>query len=239
MKSRPTRSSVSVDYNKVLIRRGKLVYKGRVLGPVDKVYAFPGEQAHLGRGAEIVVCSTPERIDLLFTAGLRVVGCEVKTGEDLINSYGTRRLHRQLSTLRRTVDVSCLIIRYAFHDLDALVGQLRRPHEFWEDWVNWQTNGVYILHVPLDNYLDRLLLYRKALCTTGERVFKGTDLRAPRERRAGWLLRRIPGLGPKKSAEAIAAFGSTMKTFEAAVRGDAARVLGKSLENKICKALEA
>ena len=226
-----------VDYNKVLIRRGKLVYKGKVLGPVDKVYAFPGEQTHLGDSEAVVVCATPERIDLLFAAGERVVGCEVKTPADLVGSYASRRLHRQLHTLRATVDVSCLVVRAEVLDLAPLVAELRRPDEFWEDWVNWQTNGVYILLVPLENYLPQLLLYRKALCTTGERVFKGTDLRAPRERRPGWLLRRIPGIGPKKSAEAIDTFGSTIAVFEAALRGGVSPMLGKAVQEKICKAL--
>ena len=229
---------MAVDYNKVLIRRGKLVYKGKPLGPADKVYAFPGEQAHLGDDPLVVVCSTPERVDLLFTAGSRVVGCEVKTPPDLVGSYATRRLHRQLATLRETVDVSCLVIRCEQLDPDPLISGLLRPSEFWEDWLNWQTNGVYVLLVSTENYLARLLLYRKALATTGERVFKGTDLHAPRERRPGWLLRRIPGIGPKKSAEAIAAFGSTGGVFEAAkARGLVAGILGKAVEEKICKAL--
>ena len=229
---------MAVDYNKVLIRRGKLVYKGKVLGPADKVYAFPGEQTHLGDSVDVVVCTTPERVDLVLAAGKRVVGCEVKTAADLMGSYASRRLHRQLDTLRRVVDVSCLVIRQEQLDLDPLVAALLRPNEFWEDWVNWQTNGVYILHVPLDNYLDRLLLYRKALCTTGERVFKGTDLRAPRERRAGWLLRRIPTIGADRSKRLITAFNSTWGVLQAARAGKVAPLLGPAVERKILAALE-
>ena len=229
---------MAVDYNKVLIRRGKLVYKGKVLGPVDKVYAFPGEQAHLGLGAEIVVCSTPERIDLLFTAGPRVVGCEVKTATDLRDSYAIRRLHRQLATLKRVVDVSCLVIRAERLDIDDMASTLTRPIEFWEDWLNWQTNGVYILLVPRENYLNWLLTYRKALSTSGERVFKGTDLRAPRERRAGWLLRRIPTIGVVTSARLIAEFKNTWGVLQAARAGKVAPLLGPAVERKILAALE-
>ena len=231
-------SGVAVDYNKVLIRRGKLVHRGKVLGPVDKVYAYPGEQAHLGNSADVTVCATPEHIDLLMEAGRRVVGCEVKTPADLVGSYASRRLHRQITTLRRIVDVSCLVIRQESLALDQLVMGLRRPHEFWEDWVNWQTNGLYILLVPPENYLDRLLLYRKALCTTGERVFKGTDLRAPRERKPGWLLRRIPTIGADRSARLIAAFDSTWGVLQAARAGKVATLLGPAVERNIIIALE-
>ena len=227
-----------VDYNKVLIRRGKFVYKGKVLGPVDKVYAYPGEQAHLGDSADIVVCATPEHIDLILAAGKRVVGCEVKTPTDLVGSYGSRRLHRQLDTLRATVDVSCLVVRAEGLALAPLVAELRRPNEFWEDWANWQTNGIYVLLVPLENYLPELLLYRKALCTSGERVFKGTDRRAPRERRAGWLLRRIPTIGEVTSARLIAEFKNTWGVLQAARVGKVAPLLGPAVERKILAALE-
>jgi len=219
-------------------RKGNsLWYAGKRLGTASALYAYPGEEAHLGTSEGVVVCSTPARIDLLFVAGEKVVGCEVKTVSDLIGSHGSRRLHRQLRTLRETVDVVCLVVRGSMGGLEKEVDAFHRnPDEFWGDWLNWQTQGVYLLTVPMEDYLPRLFIYKKALATTGSRVLFGTDLSPPRERKPGWLLRRIPTIGPGKSQRLIKLYGSSLGALQAALAGDVASTLGKSVEERLCQA---
>ena len=227
--------------SKVELRGSALWYAGKRLGAASALYAYPGEEAHLGTSEGVMVCSTPARIDLLFVAGEKVVGCEVKTIMDLVESHRSRRLHRQLRTLRETVDVCCLVVRgmvdcpLSFY---AAVQLHPKPVEFWGDWVNWQTRGVYILPVPMENYLPKLLVYKKALATTGLRALAGTDLHPPRERAPGWLLRRIPGIGPDRSQRLINLYGSSIAALQAALAGDVARTLGKAVEEKLCQAAE-
>ena len=226
---------------KVVIKSDALWYGTNRIGAASALYCYPGEQAHLGGDAGVVVCQTPARIDLLFTAGDRVVGCEVKRLEDLISSHRAHRLHRQLATLRSTVDVACLVVRGlggdegCMFDL-SIVSAHPQPDVFWGDWLNWQTQGVYILPVPMADYLPRLLVYRRALATSGMRALAGTDIRPPRERARGWLLRRIPGIGPDKSARLINLYGSSMGALVAAQNGDVGLTLGKAVEEKLCQA---
>ena len=150
--------------DKVVIQGDELWWAGKRIGPTSKIYAYPGERSHLGEEG-VEVCQTPNRIDLLFTAGERVVGCEVKQARDLVSSHRSRRLHRQLATLIKTVAVPCLVVR-GLDNLGARVMSVHpKPEQFWADWVNWQTRGIYILPVPMENYLPRLLLYRAALAT--------------------------------------------------------------------------
>jgi len=219
-------------------RKGNsLWYAGKRLGAASALYAYHGEEAHLGTSEGVVVCSTPARIDLLFVAGDKVVGCEVKTVPDLIGSHHSRRLHRQLRTLRETVDVVCLVVRGSMEGLEKAVADFhRKPDEFWGDWANWQTQGVYILPVPMEGYLPRLFVYKKTLTTTGARVLFGTDLRPPRERQPGWLLRRIPKIGPATSQRLINLYGSPLGAMQAALAGDVASTLGKAVEEKLCQA---
>jgi len=228
-------------------RKGNsLWYGGKRLGAASALYCYPGEEAHLGTSEGVVVCATPARIDLLFVAGEKVVGCEVKTVGDLVSSHRSRRLHRQLRTLRETTDISALVLRggLGVHSTVCAWGALEeevdaahpKPDEFWGDWLNWQTQGVYILPVTLECYLPRLLVYKRALATTGSRVLFGTDLRPPRERQPGWLLRRIPGIGPDRSQRLINLYGSSIAALQAALAGDVGSTLGKAVEDKLCQA---
>jgi hypothetical protein len=225
--------------SRVELKGSALWYREKRLGAASALYCYPGEETHLGTSNGVVVCSTPARIDLLFMAGEKVVGCEVKTIVDLVQSHHSRRLHRQLRTLRETVDVCCLVVRgmvdcpLSFY---AAVQAHLKPEEFWGDWVNWQTQGVYILPVEMEEYMPQLHLYKRAIATTGLRALAGTDLRPPRERKPGWLLRRIPGIGPDRSQRLINLFGSPIAALHAAEEGAVAPILGKAVEDKLRRA---
>lgn len=223
---------------KIELIGGAIVYNGSELGPATALFAYPGEAKHIGTSG-IVTCQTPARIDLLFCAGERVVGCEVKTVADLVSSHRSHRLHRQLRVLRELVDLPCLIVRGLWgQDLSAIVDATHPdPRSFWLDWVGWQTQGVYLLGVASENYLAQLLYYRKALATTGLRALAGTDRREPRERAPGWLLRRIRGIGPVQSARLLAKWPNTMAVFEAALDGRVATEFGHAIETKLVMAI--
>ena len=222
--------------DKVVIQGDELWWAGKRIGPASNIYAYPGERSHLCKEG-VEVCQTPNRIDLLFTAGERVVGCEVKQASDLVSSHRSRRLHRQLATLIKTVAVPCLVVR-GLDNLGARVMSVHpKPEQFWADWVNWQTRGIYILPVPMEDYLPRLLAYRAALATTGTRALAGTDQRPARDEAEGWLLRRIPGIGAVKSAALLAEYGSSFDVFNEARQRRVAAKFGKSIQEKLWRAM--
>lgn len=218
--------------SKVTISGDTLVHDGVVLGPAAGVYTAPGEAAGL-LGVEAHLSGrAPHNIDILFAAGEKVVGCEVKTVQDLVDSWRSRRLQRQLRTLQATVDVSVLVIRETL-----FLNTGAESDRFWEDWVHLQTRGVYILPVPPDSYWFEVGQLRHALSKNSARIFAGTDQRPPREQRPGWLLRRVPGIGPVKSLALLGEFGSTSEVFTAAMSGNVHKKFGQSLEDKLCRAM--
>lgn len=229
---------------------GNFVCAGKVYGPADHVLAYPGEEtalvSHLEDNAEawmhsgVIRCKTPHNIDILLACNDKVMGFEVKLPSDLIDSWWTRRLQRQMRTLRSVVDVPVLVMRAGLDmgEYHALaVSRLREPMEFWEDLTSLQTLGVYLLPVPRTGYLPFLFSFRRALATNGYRAVAGDD-RVQQERRPGWLLRRIPGIGPQRSQELTTKFGRPWQIFQAAVKGKVAPEFGPSVQDKILKALE-
>lgn len=214
---------------RITLTDGRIVHASKDYGPASALLTYPGEQAGLGTDKGVLVCKTPYNIDLVGAAGERVFGCEVKRPTDLIDSWFNRRLHRQLRTLRDVVDIPVLVLRGGL-DLRVLMDHFweRNGHQapsrrrgfnmFIEDLVNIQSQGVYLLPVPTDGYLPEIAALRRALGTNGARAVSGTD-QIVRERKPGWLLRRIPGIGPAKSAELLETYGSVMGVFRAALSG--------------------
>lgn len=221
---------------KISIRNGEFYYSGQVYGSTANILVYPGEREGLSGHDEALVRTvmTPANIDILFAVNLSVVGCEVKHWADLVDSWFSRRLHRQLATLQRLVDVGILVIRLpnvtnlALHETDMRV---------WEDLINAQTHRVYLLPVPQHGYLPHIVAARRALSTNGSRIFAGTDL-VDRERRPGWLLRRIPSIGVVRSQALVAKYGPPWKVFDAAAKGKVAKDFGPAMERAILKALE-
>ena len=222
--------------------RGRRLYHGaKLIGPSGVIYAYPGEARGLGEAAlGVVSYATPYNIDLVFVAGERVVGCEVKRCPDLVQSWQTRRLHRQLRVLTQAVDVPVLVIRGldVAWLVERVVQTCRKPQEFWGDWVKWQTQGLYILPVPTEAYLPELRVYQAALGTNGRQALAGSDQHKERSFQPGWLLRVIPGIGEVKSRALIHTFGTSLATLEAAVAGGVAANFGPALERKLRQAAE-
>ena len=225
---------------KILISGDSLSHDGKTLGPATAFYTSPGEARHLGEVSSAVQGRSPHNIDILFAVPDKVVGCEVKTVQDLIGSWRSRRLQRQLRTLRAVTDLPVLIIRKTDSisvnwEVELRLNDKEYP-QFWEDWVHLQTNGVYILPVRFRGYGKAVQALRGALSKNSARILAGTDQRPPRERRAGWLLRRIPGIGSVHSKALMDNYGSPFAALQAAIRGRVATKFGKSLEEKLCKA---
>lgn len=229
----------------VRIQDGRFVYGEVDYGPSDHILAYPGEEVHLGTLDGVTHGHrTPADIDLIFSVGKKVVGAEVKLPSDLIGSWYIRRLQRQLRTLRACVDIQMLVLRGQtnvdyladlFYDYTQHIpiSKRRNFESFLEDMINIQTQGVYIVSVPEEGYLHHLYTYRRAFTTQGYRALAGTD-QVMRERKSGWLLRRIPGIGPKHSAALVKAYKSSWGVFKAAKAGK----LTGALARNILKALE-
>ena len=219
--------------NRVTVEQGQFWYKGRSYGPSADILVYPGEASKPLSVMSARTILTPENIDILFSVGERVVGCEVKTVDDLIHSWKSRRLHRQLRTIRNTCDIGVLILR---------LGSMSNSQDLYttrllEDLVNAQTQKVYLYLVPRHGYLAHIGPLRRALSTSGTRVFAGDD-RRDTERQPGWLLRRIPGIGAVRSAALIKRFSTPNGVFKAAVKGKLRAEFGPAIEQAILKALE-
>ena len=116
--------------------------------------------------------SMPARLDMVMVADGVVIGCEVKKVEDLITSINSKRLARQLRTLREQVDRAVLVIRgnplaeFAYtrkHDgmrvryddrpasmeMVFPTGELRSIWPIMEELTRWQMLGAIVLFAPL------------------------------------------------------------------------------------------
>ena len=92
-------------------------------------------------------------------------------------------------------------------------------------------SGVYILPISDDDEeaLEEMRYYRKALAGSGARGMQGTDS-PKKDRQPGWLLRRIPGIGPKKSEELLLKYGTVHNVFNSE---DIPGALGKRIKTAL------
>lgn len=218
---------------RIEITNNRIVHNEQDYGTA--LLAYPGEQTGLGPDTALV-CQTPHNIDLVATVGARVMGCEVKRMPDLVDSWFGRRLHRQLRTLLATVDIPVLVIRDfswdVMHELFLERNRYQRRkrgfNEIMEDIVNLQSQGVYFFPVAEDDYRGDIAALRRALAGSGTRILAGTD-QVEHDRRPGWLLRRVPTIGIKKSAELVERYGTPVDVLLAARNGEIPGVVGKKL----------
>lgn len=220
---------------RIQITAGRIVHDNRDYGPSNALLIYPGEEKGLGGNAPPPV-QTPHNIDLVAGVGKRVLGCEVKRMRDLVDSWFGRRLHRQLRTLRTTVDLPVLVVRdWSWDEMHTLFQERNRHqrrkrgfNEIMEDIINLQSQGVYFFPVAEDGYGGEIAALRRALSGPGTRILAGTD-QVERERKPGWILRRINGIGPAKSAELIEKYGTPIDVLIAARNGDVPGAVGKKL----------
>ena len=219
------------------VHDGRLWFGARNLCADDQVLADTQELLHCIPTDGVVHMRTPARVDIVFTSGPRkrpptiVVGGESKQYADLVSSFHTRRLARQLKTLRAVVDVPVLFLRLPcpvdFPDPDTL-----------QAIIGLERHGVLVLPLPTASLPARLWLasYRDGFAGDGWQALAGYD-RPPQDRQPGWLLRRIPGIGRIHSGKLVATFGTTEAVFAAARAGAVRPHLGPAIEQKLLKAL--
>ena len=199
------------------VKNGSLINSGDLLAKCTSLVADTKELSSLTEADGVVHLSTPYRIDLLFCAGEKVVGVECKRPEDFISSWQGRRLARQIKTLLLECDIAVVAIRGTL-----AVARPYKPvnwEQLWMDIAGWQIAGVIVLEVPDSDagtlkYLTRL----KNLLSSENppaRALAGRDRRVQSERRPGWLLRRIPTIGPSASTKLMAKFKTVRKVLRA------------------------
>ena len=196
------------------VRGDSLYYEDVRLGPSEGLYADTKELASLGKADGVHHMSMPMRVDMVFVAGNRVVGCESKTTSDLISSTSSRRLARQMRTLLSSVNVPCLIMKGGLPNFND---ESKEIEEVLTNLVRLQCLGVTLLPCPRRDkaLLARLVKFRTVLMD-GSRsplaAIAGTD----REKKAsGGLLRMIRGIGPVAENRLRETFGSTLGVLQA------------------------
>ena len=221
------------------IKDGYIHNDGKALAKCDSLVADSKELPSLSEGDGVVHISTPYRIDLLFCAGDKVVGVECKKPEDFINSWQGRRLARQVKTMLSECDIAVIAVKGVL--------STAKPYKpvnwesIWMEIVGWQMAGVVVMEVPeSDRGVLRYMASLKIILSAenpAARSLAGTDNRPPKERRPGWLLRRIPSIGPAASQQLMDNLGSPAAVFTATDRKLKASGMSKKQINEIRKAL--
>jgi len=205
------------------VRDGSIYFGSKLLGPSDQIIVDYNELVGVDTVTHVTM---PRRIDGVMAVEGKVVGIESKRPDDLLNSFLSRRLKRQLVTLRETVDLPVLLLRGEIPTLTTY--NAGREKVTWdragltplfEELARWQMLGAVVLHGP-ENPADvpPFLLSMQKVLSGGRNVLvavAGTDQKPDRERRPGWLLRRIPGIGAKTSVTLHKAAGSTLIALSA------------------------
>ena len=176
------------------VRGDSLYYEDVRLGPSEGLYADTKELASLGEADGVLHMSMPMRVDMVFVAGNRVVGCESKTTGDLISSTSSRRLARQMRTLLSSVNVPCLIMKGGLPNFND---DSKEIEEVLTNLVRLQCLGVTLLPCPRRDkaLLARLVKFRTVLMDG--------------------LLRMIRGIGPVAENRLRETFGSTLGVLQA------------------------
>jgi len=230
-----------LNANKFFIQGSDLYYKDYVLGNKDLLHVDYNEL--VGVTEKVEHHTMPERVDMVFTAGSVVCGVESKTPDDLLNSFLTRRLKRQLRTLLTTVDRPVLLIRGEWptwlNTKDKKGNTVtwcydKQPSQewrcgggeyyvslnpIWEELARWQMLGGVVLNGPeSDSDVPEYLEGMKKILSGSRNVLvaiSGTDKNKEKENRPGWLLRRIQGIGNKSSVMLHEQAGTTLHVLRA------------------------
>jgi hypothetical protein len=200
------------------VKNKNLYHDGALLGPTHNLYTDYNELKGIPLGVYdgLVRITMPYRIDMVFAIGDKVVGIESKKADDLKNSITKGRLSRQMRTLINEVDVPCLLMRGVpkkWRGIKKMNVFNEDMFEVWEELVQLQALGVYVLPGPVEDILVPKWLSRYGPALSGGRAalaaIKQTDTRPAKPRHKGWFLENIKGVGVKYATKLHNHFGST------------------------------
>lgn len=191
---------------------GQLVFGARLLGPSSALYVDSRELNGVDESDGVVHLAMPNRIDVVFVAGKKVVGGELKRGMDVQSSDSRGRLARQLVTIGQTCDVVLLGL-----DADAFQS-LTCSDKAELNLIRYQMMGVLVFPTPpFEPDLVRVLASMRAVLSSDRSVlapFSWFDVGLkPRRTERGWLLRDIPYVGPKLARKLLERFGTVREAL--------------------------
>jgi len=211
------------------VKNDTLFYNDKALGPAASIYVDYNELTSMLKMPDGVVREqTPHRIDMIFTIGDQVWGCESKKPVDLIQSHAERRLARQIHTILEECGNAIILCRSGLDvgyfnllmEAEAAYRTLWNPKDFWQDMcVRFPALGVKVLMVPNDDekVLKAIEMYREVLTGVGA---MGAILRDDRDKkiklnRKGQFLENLKGLGPTMSKKLRRKFKTTRGALNA------------------------
>jgi len=206
------------------IKNNNLYHDDVLFGPTYNLYVDSNELRGIPYGVHnwLIRRPMPSRIDMVFVAGDKVVGIESKKADDLKNSITKGRLSRQMRTLLDEVDVPCLLMRGIPKKWRGIKKQNvfnEDMFDVWEELVQLQALGVYILPGPYDDALVPKWLNRYGPALSGGRsalaAIKSTDTKRAKPKNKGWFLENIKGVGIKYATKLHNHFGSTRSALSA------------------------
>mgnify|MGYP001615743418 FL=1 len=134
-------------------KEGTIFKDGEVWGLSSYIYADPHQDLAALVEPKIIEVAPHSRTDYLFvTSEGKVVGVEEKRTGDLVKSWTSHRLQRQLRHLREAVDIPVLALRAPLFGLleRELLSRGHDPYDFFLDLVKWQCLGGLIGFLPND-----------------------------------------------------------------------------------------
>lgn len=221
------------------IESNGLYFNARRLGPANALYSDQNELTSLGPTDGVIRRQMPGRVDLIFTANNRIILCESKRTDDLIQSTRKRRLSRQLRALRAMcsdTDIVAVVLRGGLPSFsDPEYADIMR------NIVAMQMLGVVLLPVPVqDKDVPAVLASYRPLLADDSRsaliAIAGTDeVKIPSGES---LLTSVKGLGPAALARLRKECGPT--TLDILKAGDEAWQRAKisaTLRHRLASAL--
>lgn len=204
------------------VESGKLYFADRCLGPATSLYISSVEKQEVKEamsGDGVRFCYLPYG-DWIMANDKWVIGVESKKPIDMIRSWKSKRLAKQLRGLVNAVDVPCLAVDFDLFNMDWTYYFDSKEDEkigldkLRIDMVKLQMLGVKIFPRPEDREvvgflaeLRRLLLPTSGLLSvlSGSPKIRGTPSMK--------LLMAIDGVGPTMAKKLLEQFGTAARAL--------------------------
>ncbi len=197
---------------------------GELLGPASFLYSDSKELPGTNETDGVIHRQMPHRIDIVMAGNSKVAGVESKTPTDLLNSFLSRRLKRQLRTMLDVVDLPVLLVRGQWpaflhtkgkrgvdiiwssydppsRDKDSDTRLFRSLFPLFAELTRWQMLGGVVLYGPSVDEPQATLAFLKSQRSIlgGTRnvlvAVAGTDKGKEKKEGPGWFLKSVRGIG--------------------------------------------